>query len=254
MYGDGAEFFVDELGTQVWATWLDKLSLEDALVFLLGPIMGFVLRQRGLTSLHASAVAVDDRAIVFIGPPGAGKSTTAAMFARQGHSVISDDIVPLLDRGNDFAVQSGYPCVCLWPESVKSLYGSPDALPLLTPTWDKRYLPLGNDRHRFHYEPLPLAAVYILGKREMDPTRPFVEPVPAGQVLISLVSNTYMNYLLDSATRAHEFDFLGRLVQTVPVRMVHPHADPIHLSRLCEIIVEDFRTLASSSDVMRARR
>jgi hypothetical protein len=243
VYGDGAEFFVDALGTKVWATWLDKLSLEDALVFLLGPIMGFILRLRGLTLLHASAVAIDNAAIALMGPPGAGKSTTAAAFARLGYSVVSDDIVPLLEIENRFSAQSGYPCVCLWPESVKSLYGSPDALPLLTPTWHKRYLPLGGDKRSFRREPLPLAAIYALWDRDTGPTCPFVEPAAAAEVLIALVSNTYMNYLSDLEMLAREFDFMGRLAQAVPVRRVVSHTDPAYLDKLCEVIVEDVRKL-----------
>jgi energy-coupling factor transporter ATP-binding protein EcfA2 len=228
------------------------LTLEDVLVYLLGPIMGFVLRQRGMTSLHASAVAVNHRAIALVGPPGAGKSTTAAAFAGLGYPVISDDIVPLLDSGNGFAVQPGYPCVCLWPDSVKSLYGSFNALPLLTPNWEKRYLQLGDERNHFHRDPLPLAAVYILGDRGTEPTRPSVEPLPVAKALIALISNTYMNYLLDSALRAHEFDFLGRLVRTVPIRQIHLHADPDYLTKNCETIVADLRGLGSSGDAARA--
>ncbi len=37
---------------------------------------------------------------------------------------------------------------------------------------------------------------------------------------MSLVSNTYGNYLLDSAMRAVEFDLLSRVVERVPVRHV----------------------------------
>lgn len=253
-YADGVEFLIDEPGAQVWAIWPDDQTADDVMVYLLGPIMGFVLRRRGLTSLHASAVVIDDRAVAFVGPPGAGKSTTAAAFAGLGHSVVSDDIVPLLDRGSFFEVQSGYPCVCLWPHSVSSLYGSPDVLPLLTPTWDKRYLPLGDDKHRFQDEPLPLAGVYMLGKRLADPARPFVEPVPPGQGLMALVSNTYMNYIPDSVVHAREFELLARLAELVPVQRVQPHDDPVQLTRLCDLIIEDVRGMASSVGVIRTAR
>ena len=243
LYAEGAEFILDRRGTQVWGTWTGNLSLQDALVYLLGPVMGFLLRLRGMTSLHASAVAVDSRAIALVGPPGAGKSTTAASFARRGYPVVSDDIVPLVDHGRAFSVQSGYPCVCLWPESVETLYGSSDSLPLLTPTWNKRYLPLEDSSHRFQLDPMPLAAVYLLGDRAQGAGRPFAHPVPAADGLISLIANTYMNYLPDANARVREFELLGRLAGTVPIRRVQPHSDPAYLNKLCDAIVEDFQGL-----------
>ncbi|HXC62650.1 MAG TPA: hypothetical protein VNV63_08245, partial [Nitrospiria bacterium] len=149
VYGDGAEFVVDRLGTEIWSIWTGNLTLEDAFVYLLGPIMAFALRLRGLISLHASAVSIDGNAVAIVGSGGAGKSTTAGSFARMGYPVVSDDVLPLLDHGAFFSVQSGYPCVCLWPKSVESLYGSSDSLPRLTPTWDKRYLALGKNGQSF---------------------------------------------------------------------------------------------------------
>src|SRR5439155_24208272 len=80
-YSDGTEFIIDRKGTEVWCVWPDTLTLEDAVVYLLGPVLGFVLRLRGITCLHASAISVGDRAVVLLGPAGAGKSTTAAAFA-----------------------------------------------------------------------------------------------------------------------------------------------------------------------------
>lgn len=239
LYNDGTEFFVDKAGTQVWATWPDPLTVEDTAVFLRGSILGFVLRLRGLTPLHASAVAVGNQVIALVGPAGAGKSTTAAAFARLGYPVLSDDIVPVLDRGDSFLVQPGYPCLCLWPGSVSSLYGSPDALPLLTPNWDKRYLAF----YHFQQEPLALAAIYSLGERCYDSTGPLVEALSARAGFITLVSNTYMNHLLDQTMRAREFELLGRVATKVPLRHVRPRAGRAHLARLCEVILNDFQAL-----------
>jgi len=213
-----------------------------------------VLRLRGVICLHASAVAIGEQAIAILGPAGSGKSTTAAAFALQGYPVLSDDVVPLIEQSGRFLAQPGYPRLNLWPESVSALYGSPDALPLMTPNWSKRYVALDENGHRFQSEPLPLAAIYILGERGIEPACPIAEAVSPQVALMALVSNTYQNYLLDEVMRAREFDFLDRLVGSVPVRMVRPHADPACLTRPCEVIVEDLHTLTSPADTVHVAR
>jgi hypothetical protein len=247
LYNDKTEFIVDRFGTKVWATWLNGLTLEDTATYLLGPILGFVLRLRGVTCLHASAIAVDDQAITLLGAAGAGKSTAAAAFAERGCPVLSDDIVALWDCDRAFLVQPGYPYLCLWPSSVGALYGGLDDLPRLAPTWDKRYLDLTQDAYRFQQQPVRLAAVYILGERCPDSTAPSIDAVPAKDGLMALVANTYATCLLDKAIRAREFEFLGRLATAVPLRRVRPHIDPARLSNLCELIVDDLQALSRSA-------
>ena len=56
-YSDGTEFVVDRAGTQIWAVWPEALTLEDTAIYLLGPVLSFVLRVRGVSCLHASAIA-----------------------------------------------------------------------------------------------------------------------------------------------------------------------------------------------------
>jgi hypothetical protein len=245
-YYDGTEFFLSESGNEIWATWPENLTLEDTATYLLGPVFGFLLRLRGVICLHASAIAVDGRAIALIGPAGAGKSTTAAAFAQQGYPALSEDVVALCDRGDSFLVQPGYPLIRLWPESVQALFGSKDALPPLTPNWDKRYLDLTQDSFGFQRQPLPLAALYVLDARSDDPAAPFVEAIPSHTGLVDLVTNTYANYLLDQQMRAREFDLLGRLVKNMPLRKLKPHSDPARLPELCRAILNDFRGLPAS--------
>jgi hypothetical protein len=238
-YGDGARFAVGRRGHEVCADWPEDYSLEDACTYLLGPVMGFVLRLRGTVCLHASAVDVDGRAIALVGLPGAGKSTTAAAFASAGSPVLSDDIVALADQGTQFLVQPGYPRVNLWPDSVRRLFGAEDALPRITPTWQKRYLPLGQNGQHFALSPLPLGAIYILDSRESSLTDPIIEGVPGKEAFMALVANTYVNYLLDQDMRRTEFDVLGRVVSEIPVRRVRPPAECSAIFNLCEAIEAD---------------
>lgn len=238
---DGTDFVIDRHGRRIWATWPEPLTLEDTTTYLLGPVLGFVLRLMGTTCLHASAVAIGNRAVAFVGSPGSGKSTTAAAFAKHGFAMLSDDIVALSERAGYFVAQSGYPRLNLWPDSASAICGSADALPRITPTWDKRYLDLGGDSRRFQPQPLRLAAVYFFGARSDDHGAAFVDSLPVHRGLIELIGNTYANHLLDQRQRAKEFTVLGRLANTLRLRRLIPKADPSHLPQLCRAILDDVR-------------
>jgi hypothetical protein len=242
-YPDGTQFVVSDSGGHVWATWPDSLTLEDTATYLLGPILGFVLALRGVPCLHASAVVLNRRAVLLAGAAGAGKSTTAAAFARLGYPVLTEDVSPLHDRDGRIDVQPGYPLIRLWPASVQALYGAADALPLITPNWDKRYLKLADSGRQFQTRPLPLGAVYVLEKRSDDVHAPSVNVLPPAQGLLALVGNSYATRLLDSDMRAREFEVFGRVAARVPLRQVYPHADPSRLPQLCEAIIRDFEKI-----------
>jgi hypothetical protein len=245
-YSDGASFVVDSAATRIWGTAGEFHTIEDLSTYFLGPVMGFILRKRGTTALHASAVCMDEKAIVLTGEAGAGKSTTAAALALRGTSVMCEDIAAVEERDGNFSIELGYPRICLWPHSVEMLMGRPDALPRLTPNWDKCYLPLDGVTAKLETRKRPLGAVYILAARETTADAPRIEDVSNQEVLLDLVQNTYMNWLLDRRQRATEFELLAHLVSRVPVRRIVPHRDPARIGALCDLINTDARCLLAN--------
>lgn len=185
-----AQFLLNQEGSQVGVTWTKAMPFGDVITYFLGPVLGCLLRLRGCTCLHAGVVAVGQKAITkttkgmkameatkaiaIIGPKGAGKSTTVAALATyQGLAVLSDDIAAISIINNKFIVQPGYPRLRLWPKTVDLL---PDLtieqLPPVLSITEKRYLTLTTERDasqwRFQQQPLPLAAIYVLGTREAN--------------------------------------------------------------------------------------
>jgi hypothetical protein len=241
-YDDGVQFWLDHQGRRIWAAWPETLSLEEMATYLIGPVLGFVLRLRGTTCLHASAVALETQAVAFVGPAGAGKSTTAATMGREGCAVLSDDIVSVTERGAKLYVMPSFPFISLWPESVNMLYGSPDSLPRFIPDWEKRRLSLENGEVQFQRQPLSLGAIYLFGDRT-DAEKPYIGDIPARIALLGLVANTYATNLLDRETRAREFEVLGRLVASVPVRRLYLPREAGRPDELCKLISQDCRSI-----------
>jgi hypothetical protein len=245
-YSDGARFVVDGAAQHVWGAYQSPLTADDMASYFLGPVMGFLLRWRNITCLHASGVEIGGRAVCFCGGAGYGKSTTAAALALRGIPVLAEDIVALDESSGEFHAVPGYPRVCLWPESVSMLLGRADALPQLTPVWEKCYLELDGQRARFSPRKLPLGAVYLFAPRSSDESAPRIEVLGPREALLELVRNTYMNWVLGPEQRANEFDILCRLVQQVSVRRIVPHTKPEKISGLCELILQDAPAALSS--------
>jgi hypothetical protein len=239
-YQDGAEFAIDPTASEIFGVARGDLTPEDLLTYVQGPVLGFVLRLRGVLCLHGSAAVAANGAFAVVGPAGMGKSTNAAMLARLGLEVLTDDVLALADGGASYHVQPGLPRVLLWPESVAALFGDRDALPRIVSTWDKRYLDLAGPGYRFAQKPARLRAIYVLGERLPAGATPEITDLDGAAALVHLLANTYANDLLDGKMRALELGALGRLVGQTPVRLLRAPDERSALPRIGRTLVDDF--------------
>ena len=234
-YADGTEFVISQVGDRVFGRWQPPLTLEDTLTYAMGPILGLVLRRHGRTCLHASAVAWNGRAVMFVGPAGAGKSTTAAAAViRHGARMLTDDIVALRRLGGRHLVEPGQAWLRLWASSVQLLFGDESALPLLTPNWDKRYL----DASAELSPAMPLERICFLGGLAPPATdAPMLAPVSPRDSLVLLAANTYGARFVYGVERRDEFRALSELARTVPAVIVPDE----HAARPVDVLLEAVR-------------
>ncbi|MGF1674691.1 MAG: serine/threonine protein kinase [Rivularia sp. (in: cyanobacteria)] len=229
-------------GKQIWINWAN-VPLAEVTAILLGCIIGTALRLQGKICLHSSVIKVDNCAISIIGAKGAGKSTTAAAFAKRGYPILADDIAVLADCGDSFLVQPGYPRLRLWKSAVNAVYGSEVELPRVFRQTDKHFVQLnqnGAEEWRFHSKPLPLAGIYMLGERQPTLNAPSIEPISPQMGLMHLLTHKYPESLkLDKDRQRREFADLGRLVKMVPIRQINRSDSLNALPQLCDAILED---------------
>lgn len=223
-----------------------NLPLPEVTAILLGAVLGSALRLRGTPCLHSSAIAVGNKAIALIGAKGAGKSTTAAAFAKRGYPILADDVAVLTEKDNSFLVHPGYPRLRLWPNAVNAVYGSEVGLSRVMRQIDKRYVELNAEnaavQWRFQAQPANLAAIYFLESRQLELATPAIAPILSKIGLMMLLEHCYPYFLtLDRDRQYREFIFLGRLAATVPLRKVDRPDELRKLPQICDAILDDMK-------------
>ena len=95
LQADGAEGGADANERRGWCLITPEYLADpgELLSLVLEPLVLFLATHNGRVPIHASAVRVDDLAILFAGPSGAGKSSLAIAADRAGWTVLSEDSV-----------------------------------------------------------------------------------------------------------------------------------------------------------------
>jgi hypothetical protein len=227
-YDDGTRFRIEE--RRITASW--TTTAADMATYLLGPVLAAVLRRRGVLVLHASAVLLRERALILCGAPGMGKSTTAAALIRNGARAVTDDVAAIVWRDDRPYVEAGYPRLRLWSDSAAGLFGSAEALPLLTPTWEKRFL---DTRASFVDQAVPVGAVGVLAAREAETS---MRRLSGHEAVMSVLARTSVPHLVDDSLRGEELARLAELTAAVPVLELRLRDDLAALSGIAKALQE----------------
>ena len=187
--------------------------------------MTVLLLQRGLLVLHASAVSVDDEAVVFLGAQTAGKSTTTAALHQNGRPMIADDVVAIRFDGETPTVVPGVPQIRLDVEAFAEL-GIQNTIQY-EHDWgpQKEYQPIEDQSPA-----VPLGRIYTL--EESDTIS--IDPLGGTTAFFQLVINTYAQGLLsDTEATTDHFEQCSKLLETTPVRELNR---PKRYERLPEVV------------------
>jgi hypothetical protein len=199
------------------------VAANEVRLFLYGSVMGAVLQQRGILTLHASAVTDGERAILFAGTSGRGKSTLAAAFLDGGYRLLSDDVVAIrVDAETGAVAAPAYPEIKLWADALERLDIDAEGLSRVRAELDKSYVPA---RERFAAEAAPISHVYVLQVHNRGDV--VLTPVTGRQKVGFLVRNTYRRQFLDGlgGKEAHFEGCLALGRQARVVSVARPRAD-----------------------------
>lgn len=206
-------------GTSVLVLDAGAHSAKEISAYLLGPILGLVLRLRGKVALHASAIATQRGGIALIGPSGMGKSTMLSELLSMDYAMLTDDVLALDFSRSEVHAAAGYPGVRLWRDSVAVRSLDPANLSILVPGFEKQLWDIKAAFHRFPGVRTKLIGIFILD-RSSSVDAPRFETLSPGASLRELVENLYPNsqYPITRGQLDGALQFLARIVETVVIR------------------------------------
>jgi len=231
---------LDPAKKNLWILHDERIPQSHLNSFLVGSILGCVLRLKGILCFHGSVINIDGQAVILIGKKKSGKSTTAAAFSKLGYKVLSDDIAVISVIGEEFFVEPGYAKVRLRPKSLQFFYpGNEYNFVSVYSHRDSKYSDLNDS---FWDTSLPLGAIYVLGETQGPNDQPFVTSISAERI-IHLHSNTFVSYIVTPDLQKQEFNALVRVATKIPVQHLHFGHNVGLVNLQCEAILEDLRQL-----------
>lgn len=226
-FPDVATFRIDRRGRQIDVAPAAGVPPFTVRHLLLNQVLPLALSRVGRLVLHAGAVAVDGRAVLFAGPTGAGKSTLVGACADRGAEVVADDSVVLRRTGGGWMAVPSYPAIRLWDSAMDLIGWSGRTSGSAAHYTDKRRVGPDTGGWRFADGPRPVSRILVL-TADGDAARP---------VAVELYSQIFRLDVRDPAEAVAIFHLVADLARDVPIVRLQPVEDryaPRVAAEVCE--------------------
>lgn len=235
-FDDLADFYI--FSDQIMCHLINRKYDYQVEVILLGLVFCYWLEKHGIRALHAAAVNVNGKAMVFLSNNAGGKTSLAATLTQMGYPLLTDDILPIRQTGDGFVGYPSFPQMRMWPEVAQHFLGEYEGLELAHPAYNKRRVPVSS-LGDFCSEAIPLDRIFLPERGEMPEERIRLEEFAPMQAIMHLTAHSFAGKYADAAGRqAERFKSFGALVRAVPVyKMIYPSGLEA-LPDICQQIVK----------------
>lgn len=227
--------FVVDLDSHVVSCHPIGRTAPDAIrPVLLNLVFPLLLGEERLV-LHASAVETSAGAVVFVGPPGRGKSTLAAALALRGLPLITDDFLVVDQQGGPPMAVPSRVEPRLWPDSLRAILpGRGRYFPVVRQRSAKRRVsPAHVAGVPLATEPVPVVKVFVLASPERACAFRSLSPAAA---VSHVTASTFVARVDSRDARRATFDRVTSLVARVGTVSLAPAADFSQLDAMCDAI------------------
>ena len=230
------EFLISAGGRRIACRALNGTSPDAFQTYLVSHVLSFALLQHGIEPLHATAVAIGERATAFLGDSGYGKSSLGAACLQAGHTLLTDDLLVLTEKNGCFLTQPGPPRIKLFPHIAERFLGELPVGTPMNPSTPKLVIPL--PAHLHSNRAVPLHTLYVLQPRS-HARQVTIAPLSPRRSCLALIANTFNPVIMERERLTRQFHLAARLAAAVPVKLLSYPDDPARLPEMVEAVQAD---------------
>ncbi|MGE4569592.1 MAG: hypothetical protein AB7C90_10490 [Bacteroidales bacterium] len=210
----------------------DPASIQ---LFLNGSALGAILHQRGVIPFHGSSFVWNGTGVMICGGSGAGKSSVATAFCRQGARLINDDVTPVQIVGAEPMLVPIRTRMKLWDDTLSTLQLEAVSKERIRPQLTKYYIDLPDTCQSEH----PLQYLFILETHQKESLP--ISVLSGVEKFNALRMQIYRKLYLKGMPRTaqHYFAQLFRLASNIRViRVVRPKNCPVNevVQSICNVL------------------
>lgn len=239
-------FLVDSETHIVFYAHSEPILQETLTSLSNGAVLKLWLQLNKKYCLHASGVRIDDEVVLFIGPKGAGKSTTAAYFNSKGCPIWCDDYCTLEQRDKLFYAFPGETQVKLKSDTIQGLSIVMDHLqPLYAPYPEFSDVPV--DTFKSYYRnpsgtsiersPVKIKAIILLHRRSTD-NKVLIKPAHKMESLKVIMGEIMLRDIVTKEYMGYYFGETKKMLDIVPIYTAQAADDLAQINRLFESILD----------------
>lgn len=79
-------------GNEIMVEVCENADMQLMKVYIMCSCLGFIMLQRNMVAIHGGVIEMNNKAVIFTGDRGAGKSTLTTALRKKGYKFISDDV------------------------------------------------------------------------------------------------------------------------------------------------------------------
>ena len=214
---------------------------------LSGPVVAALLKQRGVTTLHAAAVALPTGgAALLLGRSALGKSSLAAALLDRGYRLLADDVAAVVQRGGEICVLPAFGALRLWPDALEKLGWEARPRSRVSDAVEKYLVPVPET---FAAEPAVVRlCLRLVDARDPEAGPPVLTPRSQKEGFRILQRFVYRKHVPTAAAgRQESFRVLANLAQRVPMVQAERPLFRFPVQELADAVV---RRMAGSADTV----
>lgn len=160
-----AGFYLIRDGKEILVQIKEGYDQETISPWILGFCLSIALLQKGIMTIHCSAVSFNDRGVLISGNSGAGKSSLTGKLLESGCKLMADDVAAIGVEDEQYLVYSAFPYQKLCSNEVEKKQLDKEELIYIDEDKDKYLVPAHSI---FESEPQPLDHLFFIVKAPID--------------------------------------------------------------------------------------